>query len=70
MATNPQTETVERPSAHTNGKTQRQRNADARQLLRDWLADESGYDEETWPRLKQGLETNRLGHRKLFRVEA
>ena len=49
MATNPQTETVERPSAHTNSKTQRQRNADARQLLRDWLADELGYDEETWP---------------------
>ena len=67
MATNPQTETVEKPSAHTNGKIQRQRNAIARQLLRAWLADESGYDEETWPRLKQALEANRSGQRRLFR---
>ena len=67
MATNPQTETVKKPLAHTNGKTQRQRNANARKLLRVWLADESGYDEETWPQLKQDLETNRSGHRRLFR---
>ncbi|ETX05378.1 hypothetical protein [Candidatus Entotheonella palauensis] len=67
MATNSQTKTVERPSAYTNGKTQRQRNADARQLLHAWLADKSGYDEETWPCLKRGLEANRSGDRKLFR---
>jgi hypothetical protein len=67
MATNPQTETVEKPSTHTNGKTPRQRNTAAQQLLRAWLADESGYDEETWPRLKQALEANRAGNRKLFR---
>ena len=67
MATNPQTETVEKPSTHTKGKTPRQRNATARQLLRAWLADESGYDEETWPRLKQALEISRSGHRRLFR---
>jgi hypothetical protein len=67
MATNPRPETVQKPSAHTNGKTARQRNATARQLLRAWLADESGYDEETWPRLKQALEANRSGQRRLFR---
>ena len=67
MATNPQTETVEKPSTHTNGETKRQRNATVRQLLRAWLADESGYDEETWPRLKQDLDANRSGSRKLFR---
>ena len=67
MATNPQTETSKKPSAHTNGKTPRQRNATARQLLRAWLADESGYDEETWPSLKQALEANRSGQRRLFR---
>ena len=67
METNLQTETVEKPSAHTNDKTQRQRNATARQLLRAWLADESGYDEETWPCLKQALEASRSDQRRLFR---
>lgn len=43
------------------------RNAAARKLLQTWLADESGYEEETWPLLKQALEDNRSGSRKLFR---
>ena len=66
MATNPQTETVKKPSVHTNDKTPRQRNATARQLLHAWLADETGYDEKTWPSLKQALEANRPGQRRLF----
>lgn len=37
----------------------RTRNAAARKLLQTWLADESGYEEETWPLLKQALEDNR-----------
>ena len=45
----------------------RQRNARARRLLHGWLMDESGYDEATWPDLKEALEANRAGHRKLFR---
>jgi hypothetical protein len=46
----------------------RKRNAATRQLLQEWLADESGYDEETWPLLKEALEANRTSpHRKLFR---
>ena len=36
-------------------------------LLRGWLADESGYDEETWPVVKQVIEENRLSYRKRFR---
>ena len=36
-------------------------------LIEKWLADESGYDEEIWPKLKQNLEKNRLSSRKLFR---
>jgi len=28
-------------------------------ILDEWLADESGYDEETWPELKAALEQNR-----------
>ena len=58
--------TVERTSTHASDETQRQRNAATRQLLHGWLADESGYDEETWPRLKQALEDNRSGSRRLF----
>lgn len=44
---------------HHSAQPKSQRNAAARQLLQDWLADESGYDEETWPVLKQALEQNR-----------
>jgi len=36
-------------------------------LLQTWMADESGYDEETWPELKAALDRNRPpGARKLF----
>ncbi len=37
-------------------------------LLKQWLADESGYDEETWPKLKKALdrERARVGARRLF----
>ncbi len=40
--------------------------ASAIKLLDEWMADESGYDEETWPDLKVGLERARLSNRKLF----
>ena len=40
--------------------------ASAIKLLGEWMADESGYDEETWPDLKVGLERARLSNRKLF----
>lgn len=53
---------------NTEVKLQRQRNAAAQQLLHEWLANESGYDEETWPMLKQALEENRASsNRRLFR---
>ena len=37
-------------------------------LLKSWLNDESGYDEETWPKLKKALEEQRerVGARRLF----
>jgi hypothetical protein len=37
-------------------------------ILRSWLADESGYDEQTWPKLKKALEQERrrVGARSLF----
>jgi hypothetical protein len=45
---------------------QRQKNEAARRLLQEWLADESGYDEEIWPKVKQLIEDNRLSPRKRF----
>jgi hypothetical protein len=42
------------------------RSEEAIQLLEEWLADESGYDEEAWPELKAALERDRLSDRKLF----
>jgi hypothetical protein len=37
-------------------------------LLDEWMADESGYDESTWPDLKKALNCNReaIGAEKLF----
>ncbi len=35
-------------------------------LLDQWLADDSGYDEETWPELKEALDRDRLSGRRLF----
>jgi hypothetical protein len=38
------------------------------EVLKSWLKDESGYDEETWPQLKRALdgERRRIGARRLF----
>ena len=36
-------------------------------LMDEWVADDSGYDEKTWPQLKKGLEEDRLSYRKRFR---
>ncbi len=41
-------------------------NRGAIRLLDEWMADESGYAEETWPELKEALDRDRLGYRKLF----
>lgn len=41
-------------------------NLGAIRLLDEWMADESGYAEETWPELEKALDRDRLGYRKLF----
>jgi hypothetical protein len=41
-------------------------NAAAIRLLRQWLEDESGYDERVWPQLKEAIEEDRLSERKRF----
>jgi hypothetical protein len=40
------------------------------ELLRSWLQDQSGYDEETWPKLKKALQQERRKRRarELFDV--
>ena len=35
-------------------------------LLEEWAADDSGYDEETLPDLKENLDRNRPEYRKHF----
>lgn len=45
---------------------QQEKNEAAIELLAEWLADESGYDEETWPKVKQAIEENRLSRRRRF----
>ena len=54
------------PSVIHNGAKSKYRNEAARQLLREWREDTSGYDEETWPKVKQIIEENRLSVRSKF----
>ncbi len=42
------------------------RYAKAIALLESWLADDSGYDERIWVRLKRAIEKHRLSHRRRF----
>ncbi len=35
-------------------------------LIQRWLADNSGYDENTWPALQADIEANRLAERTRF----
>jgi len=39
---------------------QRQKNEAARRLLQEWLTDDSGYDEEVWPQVKQIIRHYRI----------
>lgn len=56
-------------SSPVSGSTEaesRQRAALAIRLLDEWMADESGYDEEAWPELKAALDRDRLSSRRFF----
>jgi hypothetical protein len=39
-------------------------------LLDQWLNDDSGHDEETWPELKKSLDRVRLSNKRLFDAES
>ena len=58
------TSTVPDPSRHGHQTSPQAVTA----LLDEWLQDESGYDGETWPELKESLDRDRLSDRKLFDV--
>lgn len=47
-------------------KEEKPPNLAAIKLLDEWMADDSGYAEETWPELKEALDRDRLGYRKFF----
>jgi hypothetical protein len=42
------------------------KNQAARLLIQEWMADESGYDEEVWPIVRQSIEANRTSYRNRF----
>ena len=42
------------------------RNATAIALLEKWLADDTSYDEDTWPALQQRIEESRTSRRRRF----
>jgi len=46
--------------------SRRERHAAVIALLDKWLADESGYDENTWPGLKEQIEESRTSTRRRF----
>lgn len=55
------TETVE-----ISDEILRIKNEVAIRLFQDWLADETGYDEKTWEKVKRVIENNRLSDRRRF----
>ncbi|MGD0009110.1 MAG: hypothetical protein ABSE93_11280 [Terriglobia bacterium] len=61
-----QTITRRARSSHTPESLARMKAQKLKKLLDTWLADESGYDERVWPRLKKAIEENRLSSRKRF----
>jgi excisionase family DNA binding protein len=48
------------------GTTPTERLDRAINLVEEWMADESGYDEETWPELKAALDRDHPSDRRLF----
>lgn len=54
---------IEDPEARA---LRRQKLAELVKIVNEWMTDESGYDEETWPELKAALQANRGSQRKLF----
>lgn len=57
----------EHRSAESLGATlESARSQSAINLLNEWLADESGYDEHAWPAARKAIAENALSSRKRF----
>lgn len=66
MSREPITEERREGTAVLDATLQRARNQSAINLLNDWLADESGYDERVWPTARKAITENALSSRKRF----
>jgi hypothetical protein len=66
VITGPSAATIRSPNDEFVKRPGRGRNAALIALLEKWLADDSGYDEKTWPALKKRIEESRLSTRKRF----
>jgi hypothetical protein len=56
---------TDRATVRSDGRPPRKNEA-ALRLLEEWVADESGSDEATWPVVKRVIEENRLSYRQRF----
>jgi hypothetical protein len=66
MSKHPVTDSELESPAYFDAALQRARNQSAINLLNEWLADESGYDEQVWPSAKKAIAENSLSPRKRF----
>ncbi len=54
------------PSVDTGSSSRKRGLEGLLDLMEEWMADESGYEERTWPELKNNIEANRMSYRKRF----
>jgi len=66
MSKEPLTEQERESPGFLDPTLQRARNQSAINLLNEWLADESGYDEQAWPAARKAIVENALSSRKRF----
>jgi hypothetical protein len=66
MSKEPTTEEHRESPEFPGATLQRVRNQSAINLLNEWLADESGYDEQVWPAARKAIAENALSPRKRF----
>ncbi len=66
MSKQPLTETEREEPFYLDAALQRARNQSAINLLNEWLANESGYDERVWSVAKNAIAENALSARKRF----
>jgi excisionase family DNA binding protein len=70
---NPRTPTSPGESRASSGilqvdpEEQARKNEALLKLLNEWMADDSGYDEQVWPLVQASIEENRLSDRRRFR---